>query len=151
MLDDTARQQLLSLDLNRILGGGEGDNGEGDNKEFDEGLQDLVKVAWANFLDEEIANLLTDEQMQQLADVFKKEDVKPEDVVGVLRAAVSDFDDRFQQKVLEVKEGVVRGRVDGLIEEAGADEQKKTALQEIVSLMDQGQWAQVEERLAAFQ
>lgn len=145
MLDDTARQQLLTLDLNRILG-----SGEGDDKEFNEGLQDLVKVAWANFLDEEVANLLTDEQMQQLADVFKKEDVKPEDVVGVLRTAVPDFDDRFQRKVLEVKEGVVRGRVDGLMEEAGVDEQKKAALQDVVSLMDQGQWAQVEERLAAF-
>lgn len=146
MLNDSAQQQLLALDLRKILG-----PEEGDDKEFDDGLQDLVNVAWANFLDEEVASLLTDEQMQQLADVFKKEDVKPEDVIAVLRAALPDFDRQFQQKVLEVKEGVVRGRVDGLMEEAVNDEQKKAALQEIVSLMDQGQWTQAEEKLAAFQ
>ena len=133
-----AQQQLRDLNIKKIFGS------DLDATHFEDNVDEMLSMNWLDFLDEDIADNLSPEQFDALADFFSREDAKPEDLTKILRLAVPDFDERFQQRLMKAKEGLVRSRLEMLAEEL-IEPENQSKIAQARQLVDNGEWKQVEQ------
>ena len=137
-----AQHQLAQVSLKDIMGS------EGNSEKFTERVSDLASRIWSEFIDEEIAHLLTEEQLDMLGKLLEDEDTTEEDLSEFLNKCVPSFDEMYQEKILDNKAATVEGRVKQLRSLAAGESDKQQLLDDCKSLIEKGEWLEVQAVLA---
>lgn len=91
-----------------------GDN-EGSLEEREAFLDDLQKVVWDDFLDNDVELLLTDEEMRPLEEIVSRPEVdaikKQQEIVNYLESKVPDLEEIMLEKALKLKEDLLMERI----------------------------------------
>lgn len=120
---------------------------EGQADDFTERLSELASTIWTNFIDEEVAELLDEEQTEKLAKLFENEETTEEDFSTLLTDIVPDFDDMYRDKVLENKAVAVEGRIKQLGYLSSGESDKSMLLDDCEDLIEEGEWLKVQDIL----
>ncbi|GIK84349.1 MAG: hypothetical protein BroJett025_09710 [Patescibacteria group bacterium] len=137
-----AQQQLAHLSLETVMGA------SGRDPEFPEQVNNLAAQIWSEFIDEEISDLLTEEQLLRLGELLEDEDATEEDFSEFLNESVSGFDEMYQEKILDSKAITIEGRIKQLRTLADGEVDKLHLLDECEELIEDGEWLQVQDILA---
>lgn len=118
-------------------------------------LDELQKVIWDDFLDNDVELLLTDEEIKPLESILISEETndiqKQEAIVAYLGDKIPDLEDIMLEKALKLKEDMVQERILSL-EELYADvPEKMESLKVARELVRQGKWADVAVALNALE
>jgi hypothetical protein len=116
-------------------------------------LDELQKVIWDDFLDNDVELLLTDEEIAPLEEIIMMEGVsdieKQEQIVTYLSGKIPDLEDIMLEKALKLKEDMVMERILSLEEMYASDQGKLEELGKIRELIRQGKWADSAQALNA--
>lgn len=137
-----AQHQLAQLSLQEIMGT------EGQADDFGERVNELASTIWSEFIDEEVAHLLSDEQLDELGELLEDEDTTEEQFSEFLNKAIPSFDEMYQEKILDNKAVAVEGRIKQLRALAAGESDKQLLLDECEDLIEQGEWLEVQSILA---
>ena len=123
-----------------------GDN-QGTPEEKEAFLDDLQKVVWDDFLDNDVELLLTDEELQPLEEIVARPNVdsmrKQQDIVTYLESKIPDLEDIMLEKALKLKEDLLMERVLAT-EQFFADKPKVLErLTQVRRLVDEGKFYDV--------
>lgn len=82
-------------------------------------VQDLEHTIWQSVMDEVYVNQFTDEEFEQIEDILDNEDLteaqRQERVRALLAPKVPDLEQRLIAKTEEVKRGMLKSRLEGLM------------------------------------
>lgn len=137
-----AQHQLAQVSLKDIMGN------EGKSEEFTERVSDLASRIWSEFIDEEIAHLLSEEQLDTLGELLEDEETTEEDFSEFLNKCVPSFDEMYQEKILDNKAVAIEGRVKQLRSLAAGESDKQQLLDDCEDLIEKGEWLKVQDILA---
>lgn len=136
------QQQLANLSVQSIMGV------SAEDSTFPEKASELASQIWSEFIDEEITDLLTDEQLVELGELLENEDTTEQQFVTFLNDAVPNFEEMYEEKILENKAVLVEGRINQLRVFSEGETDKQLLLDNCEELIDKGEWLQVESILA---
>lgn len=137
-----AQQQLAHVSLQSVMGISGKDEG------FSDRINDLATDMWAEFIDEEIADLLNDEQLVELGELLEDEDTTEQEFADFLNDSIPGFDEMYQEKVLDNKAVLIEGRIKQLRILAEGESDLQHFLDECESLIEKGEWLKVQDILA---
>jgi hypothetical protein len=107
-------------------------------------LDELQQALWEDFLDRDLALLVSDEEMAEIekikADGSLDEDKKQTALINKIEEYVSDIEEIMMEKALELKEDMVLERVEGLRESLKQNGQDESRLNEAEEHLKQGHW-----------
>jgi oligoribonuclease NrnB/cAMP/cGMP phosphodiesterase (DHH superfamily) len=105
---------------------------DGTLEEREKFLDELQKVVWDDFLDNDVELLLTEEELRPLESIVTRQDIdqitKQQDIVKYLESKIPDLEEIMMEKALKLKEDLLQERIAGM-EQFYAD--KPTALEKI--------------------
>jgi oligoribonuclease NrnB/cAMP/cGMP phosphodiesterase (DHH superfamily) len=105
---------------------------DGSKDEREKFLDELQKVVWDDFLDNDVELLLTEEELRPLENIVTRQDVdqitKQQDIVKYLESKIPDLEEIMLEKALKLKEDLLQERIAGM-EQFYAD--KPVALEKI--------------------
>lgn len=133
-----AQQQLSQLSLRQIMGDSTNED------DFNERLSDLASKIWAEFLDEEINHLLSDSQIEELGVLLTNEETTEEQFSDFLNDAVPNFEEMYQEKILDNKAIIVEGRIQHLRNQLSGESEKEILLDDCDDLINKDEWLQVQ-------
>ncbi|MBD3279849.1 MAG: hypothetical protein GF390_04045 [Candidatus Pacebacteria bacterium] len=133
-------QQLRQVNIRKILGNSV------KSSQIAQGLKDIISITWTKFMAEEVEDKFSEQQLFELTELVSNPESKPEDFFSFMRTVMPDFNRRFQEKLLESKAEIIRGRIIEL-----ADSLEEQTTNELNSLMKQGDWLKLEQKLVALQ
>ena len=136
------QQQLANLSVQSIMGV------SAEDSEFPKKASELASQIWSEFIDEEITDLLTDEQLVELGELLENEDTTEQQFITFLNDAVPNFEEMYEEKILENKAVLVEGRINQLRVFSEGETDKQLLLDNCEELIDKGEWLQVESILA---
>ncbi len=88
---------------------------DGTAAEREEFLDDLQKVVWDDFLDNDVELLLTDEEMKPLEEIVGRPNVdiiqKQQEIVSYLESKIPDLEEIMLEKALKLKEDLLMERM----------------------------------------
>ncbi|MDO5561718.1 MAG: hypothetical protein Q4G02_03025 [bacterium] len=123
-----------------------GDN-QGTPEEKEAFLDDLQKVVWDDFLDNDVELLLTEEELQPLEEIVARPNMDPtrkqQDIVTYLESKIPDLEDIMLEKALKLKEDLLMERILAM-EQFFADKPKiLERLTQVRRLVDEGKFYDV--------
>lgn len=130
-------QQLKQINIKQFLAK------DVEESELQHNLTSLITMAWTDFLDELAAEDLTEEQITELNNLASKEDLKQEDFFAQLRSIKPDYQEMFEQRLLDRKEELIRGQLVVLTDKYRGNNQAQSLIKEMTQLADQGEWDQL--------
>jgi F0F1-type ATP synthase delta subunit len=105
---------------------------DGTLEEREKFLDELQKVVWDDFLDNDVELLLTEEELHPLEEIVTRTDtdqlVKQQEIVKYLESKIPDLEEIMMEKALKLKDDLLQERIAGM-EQFYAD--KPTALTKI--------------------
>lgn len=137
-----ALQQLEQLNMKLIMGK------SGQDPDFEERLIDLNQSVWTNFLNEEVAYMLSDADQERLGKLFDDENTTQEQFLSFFREAIDDFDLKYKTYLLENKAESVKGRIQYLEVMVSEDAEKTELLNQANQAAEAGEWLRVEQILS---
>lgn len=91
---------------------------EGTTQEREKFLDELQKVVWDDFLDNDVELLLTEEEMHPLEEIVTRENTdqltKQQEIVKYLEAKIPDLEEIMMEKALKLKEDLLQERISGM-------------------------------------
>lgn len=91
---------------------------EGTMQEREKFLDELQKVVWDDFLDNDVELLLTEEEMHPLEEIVTRENTdqltKQQEIVKYLEAKIPDLEEIMMEKALKLKEDLLQERISGM-------------------------------------
>ncbi len=117
---------------------------EGTLEEREKFLDELQKVVWDDFLDNDVELLLTDEELRPLEEIVTRPDtdqmVKQQEIVKYLEAKIPDLEEIMMEKALKLKEDLLNERIAGM-EQFYADKPEALAkIQEAKKTIQDGKY-----------
>ncbi|MDR0463384.1 MAG: hypothetical protein LBG64_04160 [Pseudomonadales bacterium] len=141
MTDNKEKSQALADQNIFDLMGDQG--GTAEQKELF--LNELQKVIWDDFLDNDVELLLTEEEIRPLENIITQEgatDIQKQDqIVEYLDDKIPDLEDIMLEKALKLKEDMVMERILSLEEVYADNEENTKKLQEIREMIRNDLWA----------
>lgn len=137
-----AQQQLAHLSLKTVMGA------SGREEEFSDRVSELASRIWSEFIDEEVTPLLSDEQLVKLGELLEDEETTEEQFSEFLNEAIPEFDEMYQEKVLDNKAVIVEGRIKQLRVLVAGEPDLELLLDECEDLIEKGEWLKVQDVLA---
>lgn len=138
MNDVTAQQQLLQLSLRNIMGS------DAQKPEFQDNLNQFAVGIWATFLSDEIVPRLTEEQKDQLFALLEAQGTTEQQFTDLLTAAIPEYSQLFEQKMLENKAITVKGRIQQLQLLTEGETDKQELLKQCEEFANEGEWLELE-------
>lgn len=124
---------------------------DGTNEEKEAFLDELQQVIWEDFLENDVELLITEEEMGELKNLLAQKELKDlelqEKIIIYLEKLIPDLEEIMLEKALELKEDMVRERVEGLREYFGKDSDKMSKLDQAEQQMNEGRWRDAAELL----
>ncbi len=120
-----------------------GDN-QGTVEQREAFLDDLQKVVWDDFLDNDVELLLTEEELRPLEEIVARPDLdqvaKQQEIVKYLESKIPDLEEIMMEKALKLKEDLLMERVSGM-EQLYADKPEiLERIKEVRKLIDEGRF-----------
>lgn len=142
MADKQISQRLEDQSIFDLVG----DN-EGSAEQKEAFLDDLQKVVWDDFLDNDVELLLTEEELRPLEEIIAKPDVevdkKQQEIVNYLESKIPDLEAIMLEKALKLKEDLLMERILAM-EQFFADQPEVLArVGEARKLVDEGKFYDV--------
>jgi hypothetical protein len=107
-------------------------------------LDELQHALWDDFLDKDLALLVSEEEMAEIekiqADASLADDKKQAALIKKIEEHVSDIEEIMMEKALELKEDMVFERVEGIRESFKQNGQDESRLDEVISHLKKGHW-----------
>ncbi len=127
-----------------------GDN-EGSAEQREAFLDDLQKVVWDDFLDNDVELLLTEEELRPLESIIAKPETdvnqKQQEIVNYLEEKIPDLETIMLEKALKLKEDLLMERILAM-EQFFADKAETiTKIGEARRLADEGRYYDVIKKL----
>ncbi|MFZ5377029.1 MAG: hypothetical protein ACOZAN_05215 [Patescibacteria group bacterium] len=123
----------------------------GTEEEKERFLDELQQVIWDDFVENDVALLVTSEEMVEVKkvtdDVGLNPTEKQEKLIDYLEKLIPDLEEIMLEKALELKEDMVRERINGLRDLYRDDQHKLEKLDEAEQLMRQDKWKSLAEVL----
>ena len=91
---------------------------DGSAEERERFLDELQKVVWDDFLDNDVELLLTEEELQPLEEIVSKPNAdqltKQQEIVQYLESKIPDLEEIMMEKALKLKEDLLNERIAGM-------------------------------------
>jgi hypothetical protein len=117
---------------------------DGSDQQRESFLDELQQVIWEDFLEYDVKLLITSEEMvelKQLLDSQTDRDLeKQEKIIVYLEKLIPDLEEIMLEKALELKEEMVRERVNGLRQFYAGKADQLLRVDEAEKLMDSSKW-----------
>jgi hypothetical protein len=124
---------------------------EGTDEEKNTFLDELQKVIWEDFLENDVELLVTEDELSELRRIQSQkivsEEQLQEDIVVYLEKLIPDLEEIMLEKALELKEDMVRERLAGMRDYYASNTAALAKLDEAEQLMDDDQWRAAAETL----
>ena len=137
-----AQQQLSDLSLKYIMGD------SGLDPEFSNNLGILTSKIWSEFIDEEISDLLSEDQLIRLGELLEDDETTEQNFLDFFNECVPNFEEMYLEKVLDNKAVLVEGRIKQLRLFTDGETDKQLLLDECEELIKKGEWLIVQDTLA---
>jgi len=135
------QHQLAQLSLKEIMGE------DGRNEGFTDRLSEMAGTIWSEFINEEVAHLLTDEQLDKLDELLQDEETTEEQFSEFLNDSVPGFDEMYQEKILDNKAVAVEERIKRLRSLSAGETELQFLLDDCEDLIEKGEWLAVQDIL----
>lgn len=110
-------------------------------------LDELQEALWDDFLDKDLALLVTPEQLKEVKDLRAQaqlpENERQEKLIAKVESLVPDIEEIMLEKALELKEDMVRERISGLKEYYAQKPDELAKVHEAEQLATAGRWKSV--------
>lgn len=117
---------------------------DADSSEKEAFLDELQTALWEDFLDKDLALLVTESQLKEVRDLRAQtslpENDRQEKLIKKVESLVPDIEDIMLEKALELKEEMVKERMAGMKEYFAAQSDKLAKIQEAETHISAGQW-----------
>lgn len=117
---------------------------DGNDQQKEAFLDELQQVIWEDFLEYDVKLLITSEEgveLKRLLDSQTERDLeKQEKIIIYLEKLIPDLEEIMLEKALELKEEMVRERVNGLRQFFAGKSDKLQRLDEAENLMNSSKW-----------
>ena len=91
---------------------------DGTAEEREKFLDELQKVVWDDFLDNDVELLLTEEELTPLEEIVSRPDTnqltKQQEIVKYLETKIPDLEEIMMEKALKLKEDLLNERIAGM-------------------------------------
>ncbi len=91
---------------------------DGTTEERERFLDELQKVVWDDFLDNDVELLLTEEELSPLEEIVSRPDTdqltKQQEIVKYLESKIPDLEEIMMEKALKLKEDLLNERIAGM-------------------------------------
>ena len=91
---------------------------DGTNEERERFLDELQKVVWDDFLDNDVELLLTEDELTPLEEIVSRPDTdqltKQQEIVKYLETKIPDLEEIMMEKALKLKEDLLNERIAGM-------------------------------------
>jgi oligoribonuclease NrnB/cAMP/cGMP phosphodiesterase (DHH superfamily) len=91
---------------------------EGTHEEREKFLDELQKVVWDDFLDNDVELLLTEEELHPLEEIVTRADTdqltKQQEIVSYLQTKIPDLEEIMMEKALKLKDDLLHERIAGM-------------------------------------
>ena len=113
MADEQISQTLEDQSIFDLVG-----DTEGTPEQREKFLDELQKVVWDDFLDNDVELLLTEEELNPLEEIVSRPDTdqltKQQEIVKYLESKIPDLEDIMIEKALKLKEDLLDERIAGM-------------------------------------
>ncbi len=119
---------------------------EGPSEEKESFLDELQQIVWEDFLENDLDLLITSQEKEKVNQIIGNADLsdldKQEKIIEYLETLmpVADLEEIMLEKALELKQEMVKERVEGMKEYYAGQEDKIAKIQEAAQLFAQGKW-----------
>ncbi|MDQ5951384.1 MAG: hypothetical protein QG639_661 [Patescibacteria group bacterium] len=117
---------------------------DGSDQQKETFLDELQQVIWEDFLEYDVKLLITSEEMTELKTLLDSQTdrdlEKQEKIIVYLEKLIPDLEEIMLEKALELKEEMVRERVNGLRQYFADKSDKLSRIDEAERLVNEGKW-----------
>ncbi|HYD34691.1 MAG TPA: hypothetical protein VD999_01345 [Vitreimonas sp.] len=126
---------------------------DGSDEDKEAFLDELQQVIWEDFLEKDVELLVTEEELDELKKMMLKKDVtevqRQEEMITYLSKLIPDLEEIMLEKALELKEDMVRERINGMRQYFAGNPGALGQLDQAEQLINDDQWRDAAEVLNA--
>ena len=117
---------------------------DGTDQEKESFLDELQQVIWEDFLEYDVKLLITSDEQAELKNLLDSQTdrdlEKQEKIIVYLEKLIPDLEEIMLEKALELKEEMVRERVNGMRQFYADKPEKLQRIDDAERIMDEGKW-----------
>ncbi len=124
---------------------------DGSVQEKEQFLNELQQVIWEDFLEKDLELLISKEEQTKVEQILANQELsqlqQQEQILDYLADLIPDLEEIMLEKALELKQDMVKERVEGLKQFYAGDDQALAKIEQAQALLAQGKWHSGAEKL----